>query len=273
MTVTPSGELGWPGNRASAPAAGGESNVGSSTSPQQLRSSRTTRTRCPTGLPTEIDSPMPFSGSDEFKCCQVSTSTNGWSELELGDYKGGTMSGSGAQRVQTTRRWWVLVMVCMAMFMAVLDSTSVYAALPVIAHDLGFAPAEIQWVITAYGVTVGGLLLLGGRLTDHLGRRRVFMGSVTVFATASLGCGLATSSEILILTRVLQGGGAAVMTPAGLSILMDAFPTGQERNRALGIWGGLGGIGASAGLLLGGVLTDCNGPELSSIARTWKRKP
>nr|WP_120005773.1 MFS transporter [Nesterenkonia muleiensis] len=94
---------------------------------------------------------------------------------------------AGVQR----RRWWCLAVVCMAMFMGVLDSTSVYAALPVIAVDLGFAPAEVQWVVTAYGVAIGGLLLLGGRLADHLGRRRVFMAAVGVFAAASLACGLA----------------------------------------------------------------------------------
>ncbi len=147
----------------------------------------------------------------------------------------------------------------MAMFMGVLDSTSVYAALPAIALDLGFEPAEIQWVITAYGVAIGGLLLLGGRLADYAGRRRVFMAAVGVFAAASLACGLAPSSEVLIATRVAQGIGAAVMTPAGLSILMQVFPDGRDRNKALGIWGGLGGTGASAGLLLGGVLTDWAG--------------
>ncbi|NUL43923.1 MFS transporter [Cellulosimicrobium funkei] len=163
------------------------------------------------------------------------------------------------QPAVATRRWWVLSVVCMAMFMEVLDSTSVYAALPSIAIDVGFAPAEIQWVITAYGVAIGGLLLLGGRLADYAGRRRVFMAAVGVFAVASLACGLAASSEVLIAARVAQGVGAAVMTPAGLSILMQVFPEGPDRNKALGIWGGLGGTGASAGLLLGGVLTDLAG--------------
>lgn len=169
------------------------------------------------------------------------------------------MQVSGNRVAETTavrRRWQVLTVVCMAMFMAVLDSTSAYAALPAIARDLGFAPAEIQWVITAYGVAIGGLLLLGGRLADYAGRRRVFMAAVGVFAVASLACGLAWSSEVLIAARVMQGVGAAVMTPAGLSILMQVFPDGPDRNKALGIWGGLGGTGASAGLLLGGVLTD-----------------
>jgi EmrB/QacA subfamily drug resistance transporter len=166
---------------------------------------------------------------------------------------------SGARVTVATRRWWALAVVCMAMFMAVLDSTSVYAALPAIALDLGFASAEVQWVITAYGVAIGGLLLFGGRLADYGGRRRVFMGAVSVFAVASLACGLAWSSEALIAARVAQGIGAAVMTPAGLSILMTVFPDGPDRNKAVGIWGGLGGIGASVGLLLGGVLTDWAG--------------
>ena len=157
------------------------------------------------------------------------------------------------------RRWWVLAVVCMAMFMGVLDSTSVYAALPVIASDLGFAAAEIQWVITAYGVSIGGLLLFGGRIADHWGRRRVFMISVAVFAVASLACGLAATSGLLIAAGVLQGIGAAVMTPSGLAVLMNVFPDGSERNKALGIWGGLGGTGASAGLLFGGVLTEWAG--------------
>ncbi|MDX2356531.1 MFS transporter [Dietzia sp. PP-33] len=164
-----------------------------------------------------------------------------------------------ARSAVTTHRGWALAVVCMAMFMSVLDSTSVYAALPVIALDLGFAPAEIQWVITAYGVSIGGLLLLGGRLADYAGGRRTFMTAVGVFAVASLACGLAGSSEALIASRVAQGVGAAIMTPAGLSVLMQVFPDGPDRNKALGIWGGLGGIGGSAGLLLGGVLTDWAG--------------
>ncbi|UFU02306.1 MFS transporter [Ruania suaedae] len=163
------------------------------------------------------------------------------------------------QSAATPRRWWVLAVVCMAMFMGVLDSTSVYAALPVIAIDLGFAPAEVQWVITAYGVAIGGLLLLGGRLADHLGRRRMFTIAVGVFAAASLACGFSPSPEVLIAARVAQGVGAAVMTPAGMSVLMQVFPDGPDRNKALGIWGGLGGAGATVGLLLGGVLTDWAG--------------
>lgn len=158
-----------------------------------------------------------------------------------------------------SRRWYALAVVGTAFFMGVLDSTSVYAALPSIATDLAFSAAGIQWVMTAYGVTVGGLLLLGGRVADLLGRRRVFMTAVALFAAASLCCGLAWSSEVLVAGRVAQGLGAAIMTPAGLSILMTVFPDGPDRNKALGVWGGLGGIGATAGLLLGGALTDALG--------------
>ncbi|NED95967.1 MFS transporter [Phytoactinopolyspora alkaliphila] len=154
------------------------------------------------------------------------------------------------------RRWLALAVLCTAFFMGVLDSTSVYSALPSIAGDLDFSAAGVQWVITAYGVTVGGLLLLGGRVADLMGRRKVFMAAVTLFAAASLVCGAAWSGEVLIAGRAAQGIGAAFMTPAGLSILMTLFPDGPERNKALGIWGGLGGVGATAGLLLGGVLTD-----------------
>jgi EmrB/QacA subfamily drug resistance transporter len=158
-----------------------------------------------------------------------------------------------------SRRWYALAVIGTAFLMGVLDSTSVYAALPSIATELAFSAAGIQWVMTAYGVTVGGLLLLGGRIADLVGRRRVFMTAVALFAAASLCCGLAWSSEVLVAARVAQGVGAAIMTPAGLSILMTVFPEGPDRNKALGVWGGLGGIGATAGLLLGGALTDALG--------------
>ena len=163
----------------------------------------------------------------------------------------------------TDRRWLALTVVAAAFFMGVLDSTSVFTALPSIADDLEFSAAGLQWVVTAYGVTVGGLMLFGGRLADLLGRRRVFMAAVAVFAAASLLCGLAWSAEVLVAARTLQGVGAAVLTPAGLSLLMTVFPEGPDRHRALGVWGGLGGVGATAGLLLGGVLTD--GPGWSWI--------
>ncbi|MDV6011762.1 MFS transporter [Haloechinothrix sp. LS1_15] len=155
-----------------------------------------------------------------------------------------------------SRRWFALALVAAAFFMGVLDSTSVYTALPTIALELSFSPGAIQWVITAYGITVAGLLLLGGRLADRLGRRRVFLTAVGVFAAASVLCGLAWSSDVLVAARVVQGAGAAILTPAGLSILMTIFAEGRDRNRALGVWGGLGGMGATAGLMLGGPITD-----------------
>lgn len=122
------------------------------------------------------------------------------------------------QTAVTTHRWWVLAVVCMAIFMGVLDSTSVYAALPVIALDLGFAPAEVQWVITAYGVAIGGLLLLGVRLADYAGRRRTFMAAVGLSAVASLACGFAPSSEALIAARVAQGDDEALEFRSNLRI-------------------------------------------------------
>lgn len=156
-------------------------------------------------------------------------------------------------------RWQALAVVCTAFFMGVLDSTSVYAALPSIGSDLGLGPGALQWVVTGYALTIGGFLLIGGRAADLFGRRRVFLSGVALFAVASLLCGLAGSGPILIGARLAQGLGAAVMTPAGLAILTATFREGPERHRALAIWGGLGGIGASAGLFIGGPLTDLLG--------------
>ena len=122
--------------------------------------------------------------------------------------------------------------------------------------DLGFSPQDLQWVLSAYALTFGGLLLLGGRAADLLGRRRVFMAGLALFTLASLLCGLAWSPASLIVARAFQGVGAAIMTPTALSILTTTFPEGAERNKALGIWGSLGGIGGTAGWLIGGPLTD-----------------
>jgi EmrB/QacA subfamily drug resistance transporter len=154
------------------------------------------------------------------------------------------------------RRWWVLALLCGAFFMVILDASIVFVALPSIATDLGFSEQGLQWVVSAYALTFGGLLLLGGRAADLLGRRRVFMAGVAVFATASLLCGLAWSPAALLAARALQGIGAAVMTPTALSIISTTFPEGPERNKALGIWGMLGGLGATAGWLIGGPLVD-----------------
>jgi EmrB/QacA subfamily drug resistance transporter len=153
-------------------------------------------------------------------------------------------------------KWLALALLCAVQFMVVLDIAIVNVALPSIQLDLGFAQEDLQWVISAYALVFGGFLLLGGRLADILGRKRVFMGGLVIFAVGSLVCGLAWSDESLIAARALQGLGAAAITPAALSILTTTFSEGRERNIALGAWGAVGGFGAAAGVLMGGILTD-----------------
>jgi EmrB/QacA subfamily drug resistance transporter len=160
-----------------------------------------------------------------------------------------------------SRRWLALALLGTAFFMVVLDSTIVYVALPSIDDALGFSGGGLQWVMSAYLLTFGGLLLLGGRSADLLGRRRMFMLGVALFASASLLCGLAWSDQILIAARVLQGVAAAIMAPTALSLLMTVFDEGPERNKALGIWGGIGGVGATSGVLIGGPVTEGLGWE------------
>jgi EmrB/QacA subfamily drug resistance transporter len=145
--------------------------------------------------------------------------------------------------------------------MVLLDATIVLVALPSIQTHLGFSERGLQWVLSAYALTFGGLLLLGGRAADLLGRRRLFMTGVLFFTAASLMCGLAWSPAALLAARVVQGVGAAIMTPTALSIISTTFPEGPERNKALGIWGALGGIGATAAWLIGGPLVDGPGWE------------
>jgi EmrB/QacA subfamily drug resistance transporter len=159
------------------------------------------------------------------------------------------------------RRWWALALLCGAFFMVILDAAIVIVALPSIGADLGFSDQGLQWVLSAYALTFGGLLLLGGRAADLLGRRRVFMVGLGFFTLASLLCGLAVSPATLIAARAVQGVGAAIMTPTALSIISTTFPEGSERNKALGIWGMLGGIGATAAWLIGGPLVDGPGWE------------
>ena len=154
------------------------------------------------------------------------------------------------------RKWLALALLCVVQFMVVLDIAIVNVALPSIKDDLGFSEANLQWVISAYALVFGGFLLLGGRAADLLGRRRMFLVAVVVFTVASLMAGLAWSEESLIAARALQGLGAAIITPAALSILSTTFTEGRERNIALGAWGAVGGFGAAAGVLLGGILTD-----------------
>jgi EmrB/QacA subfamily drug resistance transporter len=165
-------------------------------------------------------------------------------------------AGRVASAVLDPRRWWALALVCGAFFMVFLDGTITIVALPSIGAGLRFSEQGLQWVLSAYALTFGGLLLLGGRAADLLRRRRVFMAGVVFFTTASLLCGLAWSPAALLAARVVQGAGAAIMTPTALSIISTTFNQGAERNKALGIWGALGGIGASTAWLIGGPLVD-----------------
>ena len=154
------------------------------------------------------------------------------------------------------KKWFALALILTVQFMTILDIAIVNVALPSIQVDLGFAQENLQWVISAYALVFGGFLLLGGRSADLLGRRRVFMAGTFIFTLGSLLCGLAWSEESLIAFRALQGLGAATLTPAALSILVAMFAEGRERNIALGAWGAVGGVGAAAGVLFGGVLVD-----------------
>jgi EmrB/QacA subfamily drug resistance transporter len=152
------------------------------------------------------------------------------------------------------RSWALLVVLCAAEFMVILDATVVNVALPAISRSLSFAPGDLQWVVTAYTLASGGLVLLGGRAADLAGRRRMFLAGLALFTTASLASGLAPVAGALTAARAAQGVGAALLTPAALSIITTSY-AGAQRAAALGIWGGLGGAGAAAGVLLGGVLT------------------
>jgi EmrB/QacA subfamily drug resistance transporter len=160
-----------------------------------------------------------------------------------------------------TRRWRAFWLLAVSYFMTVVDLTIVNVALPTIGRRLHFPESDLQWVVTAYSLTLGGFLLLGGRAADLLGRRRLFMAGLAVFTGASLACALATTDTFLIIMRGLQGLGAAMVLPAALSIVMNMFSEGAERNKALGIWGGIGAAGATAGLLAGGLLTRYAGWE------------
>jgi EmrB/QacA subfamily drug resistance transporter len=159
------------------------------------------------------------------------------------------------------RRWQALAIVCVAFFMTVLDVSIVNVALPSIGDSLHFSPTGLQWVITAYAITFGGFLLLGGRAGDILGRKRMFIVGVVIFSVASLACGLASTTGVLIAARAVQGFGAAIVSPATLSIITTTFEEGPERNKALGIWGAMGGSGAAAGVLFGGILVKYLGWE------------
>ena len=150
--------------------------------------------------------------------------------------------------------WTILVLLAVAQFMVILDITVVNVALPSIGEALDFAPADLQWVVTAYALFTGGLLLLGGRAADLFGRRRIFLAGLVTFTAASLASGLATSPEMLIAARAAQGLGAALLSPAALSIITTTY-SGAQRTTALSAWGAIGGAGAATGVLFGGMLT------------------
>ncbi len=155
-----------------------------------------------------------------------------------------------------SRKWFALAIICVAQFMVILDVSIVNVALPSIERGLHFSEQNLLWVLNAYALFFGGFLMLGGRVADKMGRRRVFVAGVSLFTLASLFCGLATSSGWLVTARAVQGLGAAILSPAALSILTVTFEEGSERNKALSIWGAIAGAGGAFGVLLGGVLTQ-----------------
>ena len=160
--------------------------------------------------------------------------------------------GQGPNQVH---RWRAFAVLAVSFFMTVADLAIVNVALPTIGRKLHMPESSLQWVVTGYALTFGGFLLLGGRAADLLGRRRILMAGLAVFTAASLGCGLATADSFLIPMRFLQGLGAAIVLPAALSIVMNMFPEGAERNKALGVWGAIGASGAAVGVMAGGLLT------------------
>jgi EmrB/QacA subfamily drug resistance transporter len=159
------------------------------------------------------------------------------------------------------RRWRALALLGTAFFMVILDSTIVLTAIPSMQAELGVPVDVVQWVLTGYALAFGGLMLLGGRIADLWGRRRVFVVGLALFGLSSLACGLAWTAGILLAARGVQGVSAAIMAPTALSLVMTTFPDGPERNKALAVWGALGGIGATAGLLAGGLITAALGWE------------
>jgi EmrB/QacA subfamily drug resistance transporter len=165
-------------------------------------------------------------------------------------------AGDRVRRAERVNSNAVLAVVAVAQFMVILDSTVVNVALPTIKRDLGFSDQSLSWVLNAYTLMFGGFLLLGGRAADRLGRRRLFVAGITLFAGASLVCGLAQSEGMLLVARGAQGLGGAMVSPAALSIILTTFAEGAERNRALAIWGAIAGAGGAVGVLLGGVIVQ-----------------
>src|SRR6187549_1101998 len=156
----------------------------------------------------------------------------------------------------STNPWLVLVLICVAQFMVILDATIVNVALPSIQKDLGLSEANLQWIISSYTLVFGGFLLLGGRAGDLLGRKRLFLVGLVIFTVASLLNGLATNSGMLIACRALQGLGAAFISPAALAIITTTFQEGAERAKALGVWAAIAIGGSAVGLIVGGALTQ-----------------
>jgi EmrB/QacA subfamily drug resistance transporter len=150
----------------------------------------------------------------------------------------------------------LLIVICLAQFMVILDVSIVNVALPSIGDGLGFTATGLQWVVNAYTLTFAGFLLLGGRASDLLGRRRVFLGGIAIFGASSLVCAAAQGQGILLGARAIQGIGAAIISPASLAIIASTFSEGPERNRAMGMWSAMAGLGGTSGVLLGGVLTQ-----------------
>jgi EmrB/QacA subfamily drug resistance transporter len=174
---------------------------------------------------------------------------------------GPTTEDPMTSRSRNINRWRAFALLAVAFFMTIIDLTIVNVSLPTIGRDLHFSETGLQWVVTAYALTFGGFMLLGGRAADLLGRRRIFMAGLALFTVASLGAALSTGEVSLIATRAVQGLGAAIMLPAALAIVMNMFAEGAERNKALGIWGGLGAAGATVGVIAGGLLTRYVGWE------------
>src|SRR5580658_7625653 len=192
--------------------------------------------------------PVPTSG-------RFGTITDSWHDFPM---SGDLLSSGPAASPPTTRgpSWLLLAVVCIGQFMVVLDLSIVNVALPAMQRDLHFSTAQLQWVVNAYALTFGGFLLLGGRAADLFGRRKIFILGLAMFSGASLICALAPNGGLLIAARALQGLGAAVLSPATLTILTTTFREPAERARALGIWSAMAAVGGASGALFGGVLTD-----------------
>ncbi|CAN5687393.1 DHA2 family efflux MFS transporter permease subunit [soil metagenome] len=181
---------------------------------------------------------------------------SGQRDPRAGDLAGESVSDSANAIANNRRRWLALIVLCLGELMIVLDTTIVNVALPSIAMDLGFTETSLVWVVNAYMLTYGGFLLLGGRLGDFYGSRRMFLAGIGLFTVASLACGLATSQTLLVIARAVQGLGGAVVSAVALSLIMSSFTEAGERAKAMGVYGFVCAGGGSIGVLLGGVLTD-----------------